>query len=98
MPITGLELAVLLLLLAFVFGAYRIIRTVKPFIVNAVVGLLVLLVLSWFGFGVEITPVVVLIVAVGGVPGALLVVLLAYLGIVFAPAAVLVPLGFTVPF
>lgn len=98
MPITGLELAVLLLLLALVFGAYRIVRTVKPFIVNAVVGLLVLLLFSWFGFGVEITPVVVLIVAVGGIPGALLVVLLAYLGIVFAPAAALLSFGFIEPF
>ncbi len=88
MPTTGFELLVLLVILAFVVGAYRIIRTVKPFIVNAVVGLLALVVLEWVGFGVEITPVVVLVVAIGGIPGAILVVLLAYLGIVFVPAVI----------
>lgn len=86
MPITTLELVVVLVVLAFLFGAYRIIRAVKPFIVNAVIGLLALLVLGWLGLGVQITPAVVLVVAIGGLPGAILVVLLAYLGIVFAPA------------
>lgn len=86
MPITSLELVVVLLALAFLFGAYRVIRAVKPFIVNAVIGLLALLVLGWLGLGVQITPAVVLVVAIGGIPGAILVVLLAYLGIVFAPA------------
>lgn len=87
MSITGFEVLVLLLVLAFAFGAYRIIRTIKPFIVNAVIGLLALLVFGWLGFGVEITPLVVLIVAIGGIPGAILVVLLAYLGIGLSPAA-----------
>ncbi len=86
MSITGFEVLVLLVVLAFAFGAYRIIRTIKPFIVNAVVGLLALLVFGWLGFGVEITPLVVLIVAIGGIPGAILVVLLAYLGIGLSPA------------
>lgn len=86
MPITGLEAAVLLVILALILGAYTIIRAVRPFIVNAIVGLLVLLVLGWLGFGVVVTPIVVLIVAIGGVPGAILVVLLAYLGVVFTPA------------
>lgn len=89
MPVSGLGLLLVLVVLAFVFGAYRIVRTVKPFIVNAVVGLLALLLLGWFGFGVEITPLVVVIVALGGVPGAILVVLLAYLGIVFTPTVLL---------
>lgn len=89
MPISGLGLVVVLFVLAFAFGAYRVIRTIKPFIVNAVIGLLGLLLLAWFGYGVEITPLVVLVVAIGGIPGAILVVLLAYLGIVFEPAVVL---------
>lgn len=88
MSITGLELLVVLVVLAFALGAYRIIRTVRPFIVNAVVGLLVILALSWFGYGVEITPLVVLVVAIGGIPGAVLVVLLAYAGLVFEPGTV----------
>ena len=83
MPLTGLEVIALLILIALVLGAYRIIHAIKPFIVNAVVGLLVLVLASWFGFGVEITPFVLLVVAIGGIPGAILVLLLAYLGIAF---------------
>ena len=83
MPLTGLEVIALLILIALVLGAYRIIHAIKPFIVNAVVGLLVLVLASWFGFGVEITPFVLLVVAIGGIPGAILVLLLAYLGVAF---------------
>lgn len=89
--VTPIEIALLVIALALLFGAYRIIRAVKPFIVNAVVGVIVLLIASFLGFGVEITPIAVLICAVGGVPGAILVILLAYLGIAFAGMAV--PVG-----
>jgi len=84
--VTTTELVLLVLVLALLLGAYRIIRTIKPFIVNAVVGLVVLLIASFFGLGVEMTPLAVVICAVGGVPGALLVVVLAYLDIAFAGA------------
>ena len=50
------------------------------------VGILVLLLFGVFGLGVEITPLVLLVVAIGGIPGAFLVVLLAYLGLAFIPA------------
>jgi hypothetical protein len=46
-----------------------------------------LVVASFLGIGVEITPIAVLICAVGGIPGALLVILLAYLGVAFAGMA-----------
>lgn len=82
--VTTLEVALLIGVLALLFGAYRIIKAVKPFIVNAIVGVVVLLVASWLGLGVEITAIAVLICAVGGIPGALLVILLAYLDIAFA--------------
>lgn len=83
--VTGLEIAILIAIVVLLLGSYRVIHTVRPFIVNAVVGLVALILASLFGFGVEITPIVLLIVAIGGVPGALLVVLLAYLGIAFTP-------------
>ncbi|WP_122088988.1 pro-sigmaK processing inhibitor BofA family protein [Halalkalicoccus subterraneus] len=86
--VTGLEIAVLVAVLVLLLGSYRVIHTVRPFIVNAVVGLVVLLLASTFGFGVEITPIVLVIVAIGGVPGALLVVLLAYVGLAFSPIVV----------
>lgn len=88
--VTTTEVALLVLVLALLFGAYRIIKEVKPFVVNAVVGIVILLVASFLGIGIEITPVAVLICAVGGVPGAILVIALAYLDIAFA--ATLAPL------
>ena len=91
--VTTTELVLLVLVLALLLGAYRIIKVVKPFIVNAVVGLLVLLGATHFGLGVAITPMAVLVCALGGVPGAILVVILAYLDIAFvasvAPLAAL---------
>ncbi len=89
--VTTFEIALLAVALAVLFGAYTVIKTVKPFIVNAVVGVIVLVIASFLGIGVEITPVAVLICAIGGIPGAILVVLLAYTGIAFAGVAV--PVG-----
>lgn len=86
--VTGLEVAVLVAVVVLLLGSYRVIHTVRPFIVNAVVGLIALILASMLGFGVEITPFVLLIVAIGGVPGAVLVVLLAYLGIAFTPIGI----------
>ena len=85
--VTTLEIGLLVGVLALLFGAYAVIKTVKPFIVNAVVGVIVLVIASFLGIGVEITPVAILVCAIGGVPGALLVILLAYLGVAFAGMA-----------
>ncbi|CAI50579.1 BofA domain protein [Natronomonas pharaonis DSM 2160] len=82
--VTTLELTLLVIALALLFGAYTVIKAVKPFIVNAVVGVIVLFLASALGLGVEITPVAVLICAVGGIPGAILVMILAYADIAFA--------------
>ncbi|MDZ7702320.1 MAG: pro-sigmaK processing inhibitor BofA family protein [Halobacteriales archaeon] len=88
---TGFELLLLAAVVAALFGVHRVIKTVKPLVVNAVVGLVVLLVANALGFGVAVTPVVVLIVALAGLPGAILVILLAQLGLLFQPL-VLLPL------
>ena len=87
--VTPLEIGLLVLVLVLLFGAYRLISAVKPLIINAIVGLIVLGVAGWLGYGVVITPVVVLIVAFGGLPAAILVLLLAYFGVLFDPALVL---------
>ena len=89
--VTTLEIGLLVGVLALLFGAYTIIKTVKPFVVNAIVGVIVLVVASFLGIGVEITPIAVIVCAVGGIPGALLVILLAYLGVAFAGMAA--PIG-----
>ncbi|SDR26517.1 pro-sigmaK processing inhibitor BofA family protein [Natronobacterium texcoconense] len=84
--VTGLEIILLVLVLAAVLGASTIIQTVRPFIVNAVVGLLVLfLAQAVFGLSVAVTPIVLVIVALGGVPGSLLVILLSLFGVAFVP-------------
>ncbi|WP_254766090.1 pro-sigmaK processing inhibitor BofA family protein [Salinilacihabitans rarus] len=84
--VTGLEILLLVLVLAAVLGASTVVRTVRPFIVNAVVGLLVLfLAQAVFGLQVAVTTVALVIVAVGGFPGALLVILLSLFGIAFVP-------------
>lgn len=91
--VTPIELGLVILVLALLFGVYRVIKAVKPLIVNAVVGLIVLFAASFVGYGVSITPIVVLLVAFGGLPAAILVILLAQFGIIFEPAA-LAPLLF----
>lgn len=86
--VTPIEIGLVLLVLVLLFGAWRFIRAVKPLVVNTVVGLIILFAASLIGYGVTITPVVVLLVAFGGVPAAVLVILLAHLGMVFEPALV----------
>ena len=84
--VTGVEILLLVLVLAAVLGASTLIQTVRPFIVNAVVGLLALFVVqALFGLSVAVTPVALAIVALGGLPGALLVVLLSLFGVAFVP-------------
>lgn len=84
--VTTVEVALLILVIALLFGAYRIIRVVQPFIINAIVGVLVLLLANFVGFGVQISPLAVLICAIGGLPGAILVLVLAYVDLAFAGA------------
>jgi hypothetical protein len=89
--VTPIEIGLLVVLLAVLVGAYAVVKMVKPFVVNAVVGVIVLLIASFLGMGVEITPMAILVCAVGGIPGAILVLLLSYLEIAFAGMAV--PVG-----
>lgn len=90
--VTGLELAVLAGALVLVLGVARIIQAVRPLLVNTVVGLTVFFVASLFDIQVAITWVAVAVVAVGGLPGALAVILLALLEVAFVPAAMLMPI------
>jgi len=92
--VTATEIALLLLVVVLLFGAYRVIKNIKPLLVNAVVGVILLVGANVAGLGVAITPIAVLVCAVGGVPGAIVVILLAYLEIAFvATIAPLAPLA-----
>lgn len=57
-------------------------------VVNAIVGLVILFLANAVGFGVQISVITLLVCAIFGVPGAILVILLAYLDIAFAAAVV----------
>jgi uncharacterized membrane protein len=65
--------------------ARQILSSVKMLAANAVGGIITLIVASWFGFGVSISTVTLAITALAGIPGALLVVLLAHGGVAFVP-------------
>ena len=83
---TGLEILVLIAVLVGVLVAAVLVRALAPFIVNAIAGLLVLFLTHVvFGLSIAITPVVLVIVALGGILGAAAVVLLALFGIAFIP-------------
>lgn len=83
---TGLEMLLLIVILVLALVAAQLIAVARPFIVNAVGGLVVLyLAQVVFGLGVAVTPLTVAIVAIGGVPGSLLVLVLSLFGVAFVP-------------
>jgi hypothetical protein len=78
------ELILLFLLIVAIIAGYFILRTAGRLIINTILGL-ILLVVSNFVFHLNITysiPVI-LICALGGIPGAILVILLHVLGVAF---------------
>ena len=58
--------------------------SLRVLVVNAIVGLVVLFIANVVGLGVQISLVTLLICAVLGIPGAILVILLALLDVAFA--------------
>ena len=79
------EIGVVILAVGGLLFARQILGSLKMLAANAVGGIITLIVASWFGFGVSISGVTLAITALAGVPGALLVVLLAYGGFAFVP-------------
>jgi hypothetical protein len=74
----------ILLFIVMVFGAFLILRSIKNFVVNAVMGLVILFLANAVaGLGIGYDWLVILICGIGGVLGALLVILLHFLGFAF---------------
>lgn len=72
-----LELFILFALIVMVIVVYLVFKAAKQIIVNSILGLLVLLVANFvFGLNIAYTLVVVLICAIGGIIGAVIVILL----------------------
>jgi hypothetical protein len=76
-----IELGLVILIIAIAFGAFLILKSLKDFFINAIVGLIILfLANALLGLGIGYSWLVVLICGIGGVLGALLVILLHILG------------------
>jgi hypothetical protein len=78
------EIGILLLVILAVVIVYLILKTAKYFIVNTVLGLIILALGNIiFKLGIAYSAIAILVVAIGGIPGALLVILLHVLGMAF---------------
>jgi hypothetical protein len=78
-----IEIGLIVLIAAIIFGAFLIFKSIKNFVVNAIMGVVVLfLANSVAGLGIGYSWLVVLICGIGGVLGAILVILLHFLGYV----------------
>jgi inhibitor of the pro-sigma K processing machinery len=60
--------------------------SLRGLVVNAIVGLIILFIANAIGLGVQISLITLLVCAVFGIPGAILVILLAQFNIAFAAA------------
>jgi hypothetical protein len=81
-PITEIIVLVLAIIIAFVL--YKILKTGISLVINAVLGILVLLAAKFLlGLNIAITFLAIVICAIGGIFGALLIIVLNYLGLAF---------------
>ncbi|MBC2697757.1 MAG: hypothetical protein HF976_13080 [ANME-2 cluster archaeon] len=83
--LTGL--AILVVAIAAFIGVYYFFKVVKYLVVNSIVGLILLFISNFLlgmlnmGFSVDINWVSILICAVGGIPGVIIVILLGFLNV-----------------
>jgi hypothetical protein len=71
------ELIVLFLVIIAVIGVYYILKTAKTLLINTIVGFIILVIANMgFNMNVPYNIQVLLVVALGGIPGAVLVILL----------------------
>ncbi len=83
--LTGL--AILVVAIAAFIGVYYFFKVVKYLVVNSIVGLILLFISNFvigmlnMGFSVEINWLSILICAIGGIPGVIIVILLGFLNV-----------------
>ncbi|HPS91643.1 MAG TPA: pro-sigmaK processing inhibitor BofA family protein [Methanothrix sp.] len=71
----------ILLFIVIIFGAFLILRSIKNFVLNAIMGLVILFLANAVaGLGIGYGWLVILICGIGGVLGAFLVILLHFMG------------------
>ncbi|WP_080508333.1 pro-sigmaK processing inhibitor BofA family protein [Haloparvum sedimenti] len=88
--VTPVEIGLLAAALIGLFVAFKLLKAVKGLAVNAIVGVVILFVANLAGLGVQISWLSVLVCAIAGVPGAVLIIILSYLDIAFV-AGILTP-------
>jgi hypothetical protein len=75
------DAGLILLFIVIIFGAFLIMRSLKNFVVNAIMGLVILILANAVAsLDIGYSWLVILICGIGGVLGALLVILLHFLG------------------
>jgi hypothetical protein len=67
--------------IAIVFGVLLIMRSIKYFAVNVLMGLAVIFLANLFGMGISYSWINILICAIGGILGAIIVIVLNLLGV-----------------
>ena len=86
--VTPVEIGIVVLAFIALIIAYHILKAIKTLILNAIMGVVILLVANWAGAGVAISIWAIIVCAIAGIPGAILVILLSYLDIAFVNALV----------
>ena len=78
------ELIILLIVVLAVIAVYYILKSVKHLIVNTILGLILLVIANTvLKLGISYSALVLLVCAIGGIPGAILVIVLHILNIAF---------------
>ncbi len=79
-----IETTLLFLVILAVIAVYIVLKAAKYLIVNSILGLILLAIGNIiFKLGIGYTPTVVLVCALGGIPGSILIMVLHELGIAF---------------
>jgi hypothetical protein len=78
------EIFILLIAIIVAVILFKVLKTATKMAVNAVLGLLVLIIANiLLGLDIAYTWIVILVCAIAGIVGALLIIILSYLGIAF---------------
>ena len=85
---TPIEIGILVLALVALVVTIRLLTASKALAINVIIGVVILAVANVLGAGVNITFWAILVCALAGLPGAILVILLALLDIAFVAAIV----------
>ncbi|WP_292467905.1 pro-sigmaK processing inhibitor BofA family protein [Methanolobus sp.] len=78
------EIVILIVAIIAAFLLWKVLKTVKNMVINTIAGLIVLVIANLvFGLEIAYSWVVILVCAIAGIVGALLIIVLNYLGIAF---------------